>query len=125
MNWIDKNKQMPPIGEFEDVSVYVHVTNGKLIGHGTYDYDRKVWTYHMTSWSEQDDNEITHWMPLLKLPSENIVYTGFKLDELKKIEEKLSWCDDERVGYDSWKSEEFLKFCEIIEQTINDADASI
>ena len=70
MNWIDKNKQMPPIGEFEDVSVYVHVTNGKLIGHGTYNYDRKVWTYHMTTWSEQDDNEITHWMPLLKLPSE-------------------------------------------------------
>lgn len=66
--WIPIEERLPPIGEFEDISIPVHVTDGKLIGHGTYDYDRKLWTYYLITQAEQDDNEITHWMPLIKLP---------------------------------------------------------
>lgn len=85
MNWIDKNKRLPPLGEYVDTSVYVHVTDGKLIGHGCYNYDCKDWTYYMPGQGGRDDNKITHWMPLMKLPSENIAYIEYPLDGLWKL----------------------------------------
>ena len=69
MKWIDKNKQLPPIGEFEDVSIYVLVTDGNMIGHGHYNFDSEKWTYDMPGYVEQNDNSITHWMMFPELPS--------------------------------------------------------
>lgn len=69
MNWIDKNKKLPPLGEFEDTSIFVLVTDGNMIGHGRYNYDSEKWTYDMPGYVEQNDNSITHWMIFPELPS--------------------------------------------------------
>lgn len=69
MKWIDKNSQLPPIGEFEDTSINVLVSDGIMIGHGHYDYDSKKWNYNMPGHAELDDNRITHWMMFPELPS--------------------------------------------------------
>lgn len=68
MEWIDKYKELPPLSEILDVSIDVLVTDGKNMGHGSYCYDRKEWTYYMVGMCESDGNEITHWAYLPKLP---------------------------------------------------------
>lgn len=69
MKWIDKNKQKPPIGEFEHVSIFVLVTDENMIGYGCYNYYFEKWTYCMPNYIERDDNAITHWMLFPELPS--------------------------------------------------------
>lgn len=68
MEWIDKNIQLPYIGEFDDLSIPVIVTDGKLIGFGMYKYDVKEWVYNMPGYNEKDDNNITHWMLFPEFP---------------------------------------------------------
>ena len=68
MDWINKHKQLPPLREFGDSSVYVLVTDGYMIGHGCYNFDSEKWTYCMPGYVEKDDNSITHWMLFPKLP---------------------------------------------------------
>jgi hypothetical protein len=70
MEWINKNDQMPPEGKFEDESIYVLVTDGTMIGHGSYCYDRKKWHYNMPGYIEQDNNKVTHWMMFPSLPND-------------------------------------------------------
>jgi hypothetical protein len=67
--WINKHSSYPPVEYFEDVSVYVLVTDGKEVGIGTYRFDDRVWTYSMAGKVENDDNSITHWMPLPATPT--------------------------------------------------------
>lgn len=68
MDWICKNKRLPPLGEFDDISIYVIVTDGKMIGYGNYDFDSKRWNYNMIGYVEQNNDSITHWMFFPKLP---------------------------------------------------------
>ncbi len=69
MKWVDKNKQLPPLGELQDVSISVLVTDGNMIGHGRYCYFSEKWCYNMPEYIEQYDNNITHWMMFPELPS--------------------------------------------------------
>lgn len=40
---------------------FVKSEYGYEIGAGSYDYDRKQWTYNLFGKIEMDNNEITHW----------------------------------------------------------------
>ena len=66
--WIDCKTQKPPVGEYENISIFVLVTDGKIIGHGHYNFDCSIWTYSMPGYVEQDNNKITHWMTFPDLP---------------------------------------------------------
>jgi hypothetical protein len=68
MKWINVNKELPELGEYIDISVNVLVTDGKLIGIGSYDYDESQWTYNLCGMVEQVGNDIIYWMPLPELP---------------------------------------------------------
>ena len=59
----------PRRGEFDWVSEYVLVSDGFRTGIGSYDFDRKVWTYEFCGHNEQDDNRIVFWMYLPERPS--------------------------------------------------------
>ena len=68
--WINVNNQMPPRSkEIEWVTEYVIVTNGKLVGHGNFDYDMQCWNYDMVGKIPANDNLITYWKPLPEPPN--------------------------------------------------------
>lgn len=46
------------------------------------------------------------------------VTVRFDIDKLKIINEKLNDTYDERAGHDSWKSDEFEEFCDMINTAI-------
>ena len=69
MEWIDKNKSLPETDEFDDVSKYVLITDGKRVGIGVYEYFMKKWTYTIPGYIENDSNDITHWSELPNVPS--------------------------------------------------------
>jgi len=109
MTWVNVYTEYPPIGEFEDVSIYVLVTDGERIGIGTRDFSRNVWTYSMAGIVEQDDNAITHWCFFPPPPKQILGIDCYILRCITYIDNYLSagnidmarkWCNEIRAILD-------------------------